>query len=269
MKFALDPLPIVWRGCRSHSLLGFLCLVTCRTTPFLRELLTFFASRATKWFWNWRAASSTDTDRTNCRFTLWRARVRAKPCSVSLLCNTNAVDRSAMLPPFLRRFFSRLKTDFCYLGLAYPPARSSAVRDLAIRVVATFGGPRLAKTRFALRPWRRIATPARQAERDNPHPRSAVPPLRFDPQGIDNLSAGLRVVLMGGMGRRRYTKWVGHYPPGSPADWVAAGHVTCNIQCHGAAIAASMSGSTPCRKTGLGLVSAGVWSARSAARPAR
>jgi hypothetical protein len=25
----------------------------------------------------------------------------------------------------------------------------------------------------------------------------------------------------------------GHFPPGSPADWVAAGHVTCNIQRHG------------------------------------
>lgn len=35
------------------------------------------------------------------------------------------------------------------------------------------------------------------------------------------------------MRRRRYTKWSGHYPPGSPSDWVADGHVTCNIQCHG------------------------------------
>ena len=25
----------------------------------------------------------------------------------------------------------------------------------------------------------------------------------------------------------------GNYPPGSPAKWIADGHVTCNIQCHG------------------------------------
>src|SRR5437879_1448885 len=25
----------------------------------------------------------------------------------------------------------------------------------------------------------------------------------------------------------------GNYPPGSPAKWLADGHVTCNIQCHG------------------------------------
>ncbi|MBR0884780.1 hypothetical protein ABIF65_007086 [Bradyrhizobium japonicum] len=35
------------------------------------------------------------------------------------------------------------------------------------------------------------------------------------------------------MPRRRYTRWSGHYPPGSPAEWLAEGHVTCNIQCHG------------------------------------
>jgi hypothetical protein len=35
------------------------------------------------------------------------------------------------------------------------------------------------------------------------------------------------------MGQRRYTKWSGHYPPGSPAEWIAEGHVTCHIQCHG------------------------------------
>lgn len=34
-----------------------------------------------------------------------------------------------------------------------------------------------------------------------------------------------------GMRRRRYTKWAGHYPPGSPADWLSEGHITCNIQC--------------------------------------
>ncbi len=33
------------------------------------------------------------------------------------------------------------------------------------------------------------------------------------------------------MRRRRYTKWAGHFPPRSPADWIAEGHVTCNIQC--------------------------------------
>jgi hypothetical protein len=25
----------------------------------------------------------------------------------------------------------------------------------------------------------------------------------------------------------------GNYPPGSPAEWLADGHVTCNIQCRG------------------------------------
>jgi hypothetical protein len=25
----------------------------------------------------------------------------------------------------------------------------------------------------------------------------------------------------------------GNYPPGSPAEWLAEGYVTCNIQCHG------------------------------------
>jgi hypothetical protein len=25
----------------------------------------------------------------------------------------------------------------------------------------------------------------------------------------------------------------GNYPQGSPAEWLADGHVTCNIQCHG------------------------------------
>jgi hypothetical protein len=34
------------------------------------------------------------------------------------------------------------------------------------------------------------------------------------------------------MGRqRRYTRWAGNYPPESPAEWIAEGHVTCNIQC--------------------------------------
>ncbi|WP_166296844.1 hypothetical protein [Bradyrhizobium sp. 2S1] len=35
------------------------------------------------------------------------------------------------------------------------------------------------------------------------------------------------------MHQRRYTKWSGHFPAGSPVDWIAAGHVTCSIQCHG------------------------------------
>jgi hypothetical protein len=25
----------------------------------------------------------------------------------------------------------------------------------------------------------------------------------------------------------------GNYPPGSPAEWLPEGYVTCNIQCHG------------------------------------
>lgn len=36
------------------------------------------------------------------------------------------------------------------------------------------------------------------------------------------------------MRQRRYTKWSGRtFPPGSLAEWLADGHVTCNIQCHG------------------------------------
>jgi hypothetical protein len=27
--------------------------------------------------------------------------------------------------------------------------------------------------------------------------------------------------------------WTGKYPPGGPAEWIADGHVTCNIQCSG------------------------------------
>jgi hypothetical protein len=26
-------------------------------------------------------------------------------------------------------------------------------------------------------------------------------------------------------------RWTGKYPPGGPAEWIADGHVTCNIQC--------------------------------------
>src|SRR5882672_2168693 len=33
------------------------------------------------------------------------------------------------------------------------------------------------------------------------------------------------------MRQRRYTKWAGRFPPGIPAEWIAGGHVTCNIQC--------------------------------------
>ncbi|MET4607565.1 hypothetical protein ABIB90_007069 [Bradyrhizobium sp. JR4.1] len=33
------------------------------------------------------------------------------------------------------------------------------------------------------------------------------------------------------MRTRRFMKWAGHYPPRSPAEWLAEGHVTCNIQC--------------------------------------
>lgn len=28
-----------------------------------------------------------------------------------------------------------------------------------------------------------------------------------------------------------YTKWAGHYPPRSPAERLADGHVICSIQC--------------------------------------
>lgn len=30
---------------------------------------------------------------------------------------------------------------------------------------------------------------------------------------------------------RRYTRWAGHYPPGSPAEWLANGHATCCVHC--------------------------------------
>jgi hypothetical protein len=33
------------------------------------------------------------------------------------------------------------------------------------------------------------------------------------------------------MRRRKYTKWSGDFPPYSPADWLADGHVTCSIRC--------------------------------------
>src|SRR6476661_5223842 len=33
--------------------------------------------------------------------------------------------------------------------------------------------------------------------------------------------------------RRKPGHMSGNYPPGSPAEWIADGHVTYNIQCHG------------------------------------
>jgi hypothetical protein len=60
-----------------------------------------------------------------------------------------------------------------------------------------------------------------------------------------------------------YTNWSGHFPAGSPADWFASVHVSCNIQCHGC------SGRTDVRLDSLPLGSAGVWSARSAVPLAR
>ena len=35
------------------------------------------------------------------------------------------------------------------------------------------------------------------------------------------------------MASQRHSRWTGNYPPGSPAEWPADGHVTCNIQCSG------------------------------------
>jgi hypothetical protein len=35
------------------------------------------------------------------------------------------------------------------------------------------------------------------------------------------------------MASQRNARWTGKYPPGGPAEWLADGHVTCNIQCHG------------------------------------
>ena len=31
--------------------------------------------------------------------------------------------------------------------------------------------------------------------------------------------------------RKKPGRWAGRYPPGSPAEWVAGGHVTCSIGC--------------------------------------
>jgi hypothetical protein len=31
--------------------------------------------------------------------------------------------------------------------------------------------------------------------------------------------------------RKKPGWWSGNYPPGSPAQWLAEGHVTCNVQC--------------------------------------
>lgn len=31
--------------------------------------------------------------------------------------------------------------------------------------------------------------------------------------------------------RKRPSRWSGSYPPGSPAHWLADGHVTCSIAC--------------------------------------
>jgi hypothetical protein len=35
------------------------------------------------------------------------------------------------------------------------------------------------------------------------------------------------------MASQRHARWTGKYPPGGPAEWIADGHVTCNIQCSG------------------------------------
>ena len=43
--------------------------------------------------------------------------------------------------------------------------------------------------------------------------------LRFVPRLLD--------------GEARHARWTGKYPPGGPAEWLADGHVTCNIQCSG------------------------------------
>ena len=32
---------------------------------------------------------------------------------------------------------------------------------------------------------------------------------------------------------RQHPQGTGKYPPGGPAEWLADGHVTCNIQCSG------------------------------------
>jgi hypothetical protein len=52
------------------------------------------------------------------------------------------------------------------------------------------------------------------------------------PPRIDNLQhlAGRGIIAMASQRRARPTD---RYPPGGPAEWLADGHVTCNIQCSG------------------------------------
>ncbi len=52
------------------------------------------------------------------------------------------------------------------------------------------------------------------------------PPI---PSGFSQRANG--AIILGCMAARRYTKWAGNFPPGSPAEWLADGHVTCSIQC--------------------------------------
>jgi hypothetical protein len=33
--------------------------------------------------------------------------------------------------------------------------------------------------------------------------------------------------------QRQNSRWTSKYPPAGPAEWLADGHVTCNIQCSG------------------------------------
>jgi hypothetical protein len=61
----------------------------------------------------------------------------------------------------------------------------------------------------------------------------------------------------------------GRYPPGSPAEWLAEGHVTCSIRClNGDCKRMVDVGSTRCRKIARGRASALTCSAPNAARPA-
>jgi len=57
------------------------------------------------------------------------------------------------------------------------------------------------------------------------------------------------------------------YPPRSPAEWLAEGHVTCSIQCLNGDRKHQAVRWTPCPRISSGRASAPTCSARSATRP--
>jgi hypothetical protein len=64
-----------------------------------------------------------------------------------------------------------------------------------------------------------------------PHPRCGVLFGGSPPKGLIICRASPVAESCGMTQRRRYNEWSGKYPPGSPAEWIAEGHVTCNVHC--------------------------------------